>query len=252
MTIALRVSCWGRTNAASPPRSVRGRAVGRIIAVERSKLAAPRLLCPAHRAFMTTPPRRMLRTSATCVCMVVATVLISPANLAAKPDKDEVRALKRAAAAEGLDPKAKPLTEAAGTRGDKKTSAGGSTESARNLDRLRERMEIADDAEWSIIAERIHRVEDARRSLWAASPIGTAGTDKRTGANVKSAHPERDALKSALGDRLPDAELSLRLARARDVHRENESRLLRAQADLRAVLTVRQEAVAVMAGLLPP
>jgi hypothetical protein len=32
----------------------------------------------------------------------------------------------------------------------------------------------------------------------------------------------------------------------------NEARLAKAQAELRAVLTVRQEAVAVLAGLLPP
>ena len=33
---------------------------------------------------------------------------------------------------------------------------------------------------------------------------------------------------------------------------EHEAQLLKAQADLRAVLTVRQEAIIVMAGLLPP
>jgi hypothetical protein len=36
------------------------------------------------------------------------------------------------------------------------------------------------------------------------------------------------------------------------VHEQAESRLLQAQSDLRAVLSLRQEAIAVLAGLLPP
>lgn len=53
-------------------------------------------------------------------------------------------------------------------------------------------------------------------------------------------------------DKLPDAEIKSRLDRAHEVQQQKEAQLARAQADLRAVLTVRQEAVAVLAGLLPP
>jgi hypothetical protein len=62
----------------------------------------------------------------------------------------------------------------------------------------------------------------------------------------------RNFVASVFRDGLPDAELRLRLARAHELQREREARLARARAELRAVLTVRQEAVAVLAGLLEP
>lgn len=122
---------------------------------------------------------------------------------------------------------------------------------------LRSRLEVTDDAEWEVIAERINKVEELRRNLAAGGPGGRGGpafSDKgKRGARAgASAHPEQEALRSALNDKLPDAEIKARLARAHEVYQHNEARLFRAQADLRAVLTVRQEAVAVMAGLLPP
>jgi chaperonin cofactor prefoldin len=52
-------------------------------------------------------------------------------------------------------------------------------------------------------------------------------------------------------DKLPDAEIKSRLTRLRDSRKTNEEKLQKVQEELRAVLTVRQEAVAVMAGLLP-
>jgi hypothetical protein len=59
------------------------------------------------------------------------------------------------------------------------------------------------------------------------------------------------ALASALRDKLPDAEIKSRLDRLRDQRKESEAKLARAQEELRAVLTMRQEAMAVMAGMLP-
>ena len=59
------------------------------------------------------------------------------------------------------------------------------------------------------------------------------------------------ALSSAVRDKLPDAEVKTRLERLREVRKENEVKLTKAQEELRAVLSVRQEAVAVIFGLLP-
>ena len=42
-----------------------------------------------------------------------------------------------------------------------------------------------------------------------------------------------------------------RLERLREVRKQNEAKVAKAQEELRAVLSVRQEAVAVMFGLLP-
>jgi hypothetical protein len=59
------------------------------------------------------------------------------------------------------------------------------------------------------------------------------------------------ALQSAIRDKLPDAEIKSRLDRVRETRKDNEAKLTKAQEELRALLTVRQEAVAVMYGMLP-
>jgi hypothetical protein len=158
----------------------------------------------------------------------------------AKPNKDEIREAKR--------------EESSVSKGGK--TSPGEAES-RILAKLRERLEVADDAEWAVISERILKVDEARRSFWAPGASGRGGApitekSKRPAKTGSSAHPEQDALRSALVDNLPDAEIKARLARAHESQRQNELRLAKAQADLRSVLTIRQEGMAVMMGLLPP
>lgn len=151
-----------------------------------------------------------------------------------------------APAAAAPDQPAKPGKPAREEKRELKLAGGDSpardagAESGRGLARLREALRVADDAEWAVISARIAAVQAA----------GAGPKDKG-----KPAGPERtaqDALRTAVRDGLPDAELRLRLARAHELHREREARLARARAELRAVLTVRQEAVAVLAGLLEP
>lgn len=164
---------------------------------------------------------------------------------AAKPGKAEAREQKREAAAADAAP-------GKNARADK--TAATSDPDSRLMTRLREQMEVTDDTEWGLIAERIKRVDEARRTVAAANariPLAT-GDKAKSAPRAASAAPEQDALRSAVSDRLPDAEIKARLARAHEVYQKNESQLQQARAELRAVLTLRQEAVAVMAGLLPP
>jgi hypothetical protein len=172
-----------------------------------------------------SPPRPLARWALLAAFAVL--VAVSPAqDKPAKPgkpdreEKGESREMKRT--------------------GGEKPGRDPGAEAARSLVRLREAMRVTDDAEWAVIAERIAAVQAA----------GAGPKDK-----AKPAGPERtaqDALRVAVRDGLPDAELRLRLARAHELQREREARLARARAELRAVLTVRQEAVAVLAGLLEP
>jgi hypothetical protein len=85
------------------------------------------------------------------------------------------------------------------------------------------------------------------------SPAAAAAKAAARGARGPGSggNPELQSLQSAVNDRLPEAEIKLRLTRLREVRRSHESTLHKAQEDLRAVLTVRQEAVAVLLGLLP-
>jgi Spy/CpxP family protein refolding chaperone len=108
------------------------------------------------------------------------------------------------------------------------------------LENLRKRLGVTDDAEWSVIAARITAVRTLQR--------GTGGFG---GFRGNGGNPEQQALREAVTDQLPDAEIKARLERFRAVRKENEAKLVQARADLVAVLTVRQEAMLVMMGLLP-
>lgn len=170
----------------------------------------------------------------------VVVLLVLPCPVTAKPDKEEIREAKRAEVSPSKGGKTSPIEA-----------------ESRTLAKLRERLEVADDAEWTVISERILKVEEARRNLWTPGASGRGAPPltakpKRSSKAGPSAHPEQDALRSALADKLPDAEIKARLAQAHEAQRQSESRLTKAQADLRGVLTIRQEAVAVTMGLLPP
>lgn len=121
------------------------------------------------------------------------------------------------------------------------------------MDRLRERFEVTDDAEWQLIADRITKVTELRRSSLGGGMRfrGGAGNFGGNGTNASQANPEQDALTAAVTDKLPDAEIKARLERLRAARKQSEAKLDQARDDLRAVLTVRQEAIAVLAGILP-
>jgi hypothetical protein len=174
-----------------------------------------------------SPPRPLARWALLAVSTLL--VAVSPAqdkpSKPSKPDREEkgeAREMKRTG---GEKPRRDPPAEA-----------------ARSLVRLREAMRVTDDAEWAVIAERIAAVQAA---------AGGAGPKDK----ARPASPERtaeDALRTAVRDGLPEAELRLRLARLGGLQRERGTSLERARVELRAVLTVRQEAIAVLAGLLDP
>lgn len=136
---------------------------------------------------------------------------------------------------------------------------------ARMLAGLRERMGVTSDEEWAVISERIGKVSELRRAAGggAAGPLAMRGPGGPGGAGgdeggrggfrgpMRGGTPEMEALQSAVRDQLPDAEVKARLAKLRDTRKANEKKLEQAQEELRAVLTVRQEALLVMVGLLP-
>lgn len=148
---------------------------------------------------------------------------------------------------------------------------------ARMLTAIRERLEITDDEEWKLISERIAKVQELRRTSGAVGgPAGAmmfggrgpggpgggpggpgstgapqGGPPGRGGIRPGGGSPEVAALSTALREKLPDAEIKARLDRVRELRKANEAQLTKAQEELRAVLTVRQEAMAVVFGLLP-
>jgi hypothetical protein len=133
---------------------------------------------------------------------------------------------------------------------------------ARMLSSIRERLEVPDDEEWKLISTRVMKVSELRRASGGGMafggrggppPGGAGGGGDRTSSRGTrgGGPPEMELLSSALRDKLPDAEIKMRLDRLREARKANEANLAKAQDELRAVLSVRQEAVAVMFGLLP-
>lgn len=126
---------------------------------------------------------------------------------------------------------------------------------ARMMSKLRDQFGVTDDAEWEVLMLRIAKVVELRRgatAIGAASRGANFSPDKNKRSSGSGGNLEQEALRAAVSDKLPDAEIKARLARMHDMHLQNAAKLAKAQEELRAVLTVRQEAVAVMAGLLPP
>lgn len=157
----------------------------------------------------------------------------------------------------------------------------------RMLQRVREQLEVKDDAEWKVVSERIQKVMEARRGLGGPGgfggfgfmgpggppprPDGVSGTeggppsdDSGPPAPPESAaggpsgpmafnrpsNPELEALRKAVEAKASSSELKAKLADLRAARAKKEAELEKAQEDLKQVLSVRQEAVAVAFGLL--
>ena len=83
------------------------------------------------------------------------------------------------------------------------------------------------------------------------SPSGdqaTANTNRNRGGGRPN--PEADALQKAINDKAPAEELKSQLAKFREARKEKETALTKAQEELRKALSPRQEAAAVLAGLV--
>jgi len=135
------------------------------------------------------------------------------------------------------------------------------------VDGYREQLEIKDDAEWKVIEERIQKVTDARREVGfggmgmmgrmfrrgaGGNPPqggGQAGGARRGFGAFLSPSAEEEALQKAIDTKAPNAELKVALTKFLQARKEKQASLEKAQAELRQVLTVRQEAIATLSGL---
>lgn len=185
-------------------------------------------------------------------------------------------AVSTASAQAPTDPNAGGRRQRGGTGGQPPDAGNGgrgnvSPEEAqtRMLAGLRERFGITNDEEWGLISTRITAVMEVRRSIGGGGgggfpggfgggrggpPPGGGGADRggRGGPGGRgSSQPEVAALQAAIADNLPEAEIKSRLDRVRELRKNAEAKIQKAQEELRAVLTVKQEATAVLAGLLP-
>ena len=128
----------------------------------------------------------------------------------------------------------------------------------RMMERYREQLDVKDDAEWKLISTRVEKVNETRREVGGGfgfgrggrggpgGPGGPGGGGRRGG----DAGPEAEALQKAIDDKSSAEDLKEKLTAYREAKKKKEAALEKAQEDLRKVLTARQEAVAVLNGLL--
>jgi Spy/CpxP family protein refolding chaperone len=129
----------------------------------------------------------------------------------------------------------------------------------RMMERYKEVLEVKDDAEWKVISERIDKVLEARRevgvggfgNMFRRPPGGdnNAADNNRRRFGAENL-PEAESLQKSLESKASADEVKAKLAKLRDARKAKEEALNKTQEDLRKVLTARQEAQAVLNGLL--
>jgi hypothetical protein len=132
----------------------------------------------------------------------------------------------------------------------------------RMMDNYRQQLNFTNDTEWSAVQPLVQKVSDARmaggmgggmRGMFGRNRGGGGGGGGGFGGGnnpFNQPNPERDALQQALDDNAPAAQVKALLEKYQAAQKAKQAKLAAAQADLRKVLSVPQEAQATLMGLL--
>ncbi len=140
------------------------------------------------------------------------------------------------------------------------------------LDNLKAALEITDDSEWTVVSAAIGKEMDAQQAYNQAAPRGggRGGRGRRNagGAGGGAAGggapggggggfpgaaqplPEMEALLEAIDAKAPADEIKTKLTALRKVISDRQDKLTASQEDLKKLLSARQEAIAVVNGVL--
>jgi hypothetical protein len=129
----------------------------------------------------------------------------------------------------------------------------------RMMDNLKEQLEVTDDTEWNALQPLIQKVMDARMAVgfgmgprMFGRPRGgdNAGDPGARRGPFGQPNPDAEALQRAIDGKASNAEMKAAIAKFQEARKAKQAELEKAQADLRKVLTLRQEAIATVNGLL--
>ena len=120
------------------------------------------------------------------------------------------------------------------------------------LDRAKEQLEITDDTVWKAIEPLVNKVGEAGMAVRAGRFGGRGGRGGPGGGGgfPGMANPDADALQKVIDAKASNAETKAALSKFVEARKAKQAALEKAQADLRKVLTPRQEAIATVNGLL--
>lgn len=173
------------------------------------------------------------------------------------------------AAEEGTKPSPQGQRPEAGRQdrgGGERTRGGGQREGGfdrasmqeRMLGMMKERVGATDD-EWTIIKPRLEKVMELSRNAGGMrgmfgrgrSSRGDRGSREETEAPTEPVQIAADDLQKTLDKEAPSAaEIKAKLAALRGAREKNKQELVIAQQKLKEILTVKQEALLVMMGML--
>ena len=136
----------------------------------------------------------------------------------------------------------------------------------RMMERVREQLAVKDGAEWSVIESRIKKISDSRSGMGRGfggpgggpggpggqgAPGGQGGQGGRQGrGGFGQANPDAEVLQTALDSGASADDIKVKLTAYRAAAKVKEGQLEKAQDELRQLLSVKQEARAVLLGLL--
>jgi hypothetical protein len=135
----------------------------------------------------------------------------------------------------------------------------------RMMDHVRDQLEFTNDTDWSAVQPLVQKVFDAQRDLRSGQMQGMRmlmfrnrggqGDDngqrrQRFGGFMGQPSAEYTALQDAVNNNAPDGQIKDLLARYNASQKAKQDKLKAAQDNLRAVLSVKQEATATLLGML--
>lgn len=139
-------------------------------------------------------------------------------------------------------------------------SGGGNWDPAqiqqRILDGIQERLGFTNQVEWDAVKPLVQKVVDAGREVLGGRSdllgLGRSRGGSRSGATALFGQPsaERGALQKAVEDNAPTGQLKDLIAKYKATQKSKQAALEAAQADLKKVLSTKQEAQALLLGLV--
>ena len=127
------------------------------------------------------------------------------------------------------------------------------------VDRAQDELGFTNDTDWAAVKPLVQKVVSAQSEVTAgmmrrvfARPRGNGGDQggRPRGGFGGAPSPEQEALQKAVDSDAPAGQIKDLLAKFQASEKAKQDKLEKAQGDLRAVLTVKQEATATLLGLL--
>jgi hypothetical protein len=135
----------------------------------------------------------------------------------------------------------------------------------RIMDNVKDQLEFTNDTDWSAVQPLVQKVLDARRDVGVGGGMralfgrnrggnnnggGQGGQGGGRGGFFGQPSPEQDALQNALDQNAPASQIKDLLAKYKASKKAKQAKLEAAQADLKKVLTSKQEAQAYLLELV--